>query len=453
MTLRVFSFGGNVRQGGACVLLALLVLLVFPCISIAETAKIKGVRIADRGHITRVVFDLSSPAKHKVFVLKNPHRVVLDIDRCDANGKLSAVQATSTLLKSMRYAQKSPGKLRVVFDLHATVAPKSWLLRPAAEKGHRLVLDLVSASVKQRVKPVLAMPDTPLRRRDVIVAIDAGHGGKDPGATGRGGTREKVIVLSIAKRLKKLLNQEKGMRGMLIRDRDTYVPLRGRIRKASRMNADIFISIHADAAVNRNARGSSVYVLSQHGATSEAARILARRENAVDKIGGVSLEDKDAVLKSVLVDLSQTATIDASIDLAEDILSELGLIGNILRNRVEQAGFAVLKSPDIPSVLVETAFISNPQEERRLRSSTNQQKLALAILKGIQRYLKDHAQSSMFLADAGTESKHVIRRGETLSAIADHYQVSVGEIRKANALKSDAIRVGQVLMIPASTGT
>lgn len=453
MILQVFSFGGNVRQGSICALLVLLILLVLPCVSIAGTTKVKGVRIADRGDSTRVVLDLSAPVKHKVFVLNDPYRVVLDIEQCDANGKLSAVQATGTLLKSLRYAQKSPGKLRVVFDLRAEVAPKSWLLQPVAGKGYRLVLDLVSASVKYSTKPVLAMPDTPLIQRDVIIAIDAGHGGKDPGAIGRGKTREKIIVLAIAKRLKKLMDKEKGMRGMLIRSRDTYVPLRARIGKASRMNADIFISIHADAAVNRNARGSSVYVLSQHGATSEAARILARRENAVDKIGGVSLEDKDAVLKSVLVDLSQTATIDASIDLAEDILSELGLIGNVLRDRVEQAGFAVLKSPDIPSVLVETAFISNPQEEQRLRNSAHQQKLALAILKGVQRYLKDHASSNMLLANAGTGSRHVIRRGETLSAIAGYYQVSIGEIRKANALKSDAIRAGQVLMIPASTGT
>ena len=451
MILRAFSFDGNVRRRGRCTLLVLLALLILPCASIAAGSKIKDVRIADRGNSTRVVFDLSSPAKHRVFALDSPPRVVVDIERCDANGKLGSLRASSTLLKSMRYAQKSPGTLRVVFDTKTAVTPKSWLLRPAAGKGHRLVLDLVSAGAKQRVKPVLAMPGAPLRKRDVIIAIDAGHGGRDPGAIGRGGTYEKTIVLSIAKRLKKLLDKEKGMRGMLTRDRDRYMPLRTRIRKASRMNADIFISIHADAAVNRNARGSSVYVLSKNGATSEAARILAQRENAVDTIGGVSLEDKDAVLKSVLVDLSQTATIDASIDLAEDILSELGLIGNVLRDRVEQAGFAVLKSPDIPSVLVETAFLSNPQEERRLKTGAHQQKLAQAILRGLRRYLKDHIQNGMLLA--GNGSRHVIRRGETLSTIANYYQISIGEIRRANALKSDVIRVGQVLVIPTSAGT
>ncbi len=442
--------GAGVRRSGIC---ALLLLFLFPALSTAGVSKIKDVRIADRGDSTRIVFDLTSPAKHKVFVLSNPHRVVLDIDRCSANGKLSSIKAKSTLLKSLRYAQKSPQQLRVVLDLHAAVAPKSWLLAPANGKGHRLVLDLSSKVKQPSAKPVLAMPATSRGKRDAIIAIDAGHGGKDPGAVGRRGTHEKAIVLSIAKRLKKLIDKERGMRAVMIRNRDTYVPLRTRISKASRLNADLFISIHADASVNRSAKGSSVYVLSQRGATSEAARILAQRENAVDKIGGVSLDDKDKVLKSVLVDLSQTATIDASIDLAEDILYELGAIGNLLHKRVEQAGFAVLKSPDIPSVLVETAFISNPQEEQRLRTHAHQQKLAVAILKGIRRYLKDHAQSDMLLASSGSAGRHVIRRGETLSAIANYYQVGVGELRRANALKSDKIRVGQVLKIPASTGT
>ena len=297
------------------------------------------------------------------------------------------------------------------------------------------------------------MQDAPASFRDVVVAIDAGHGGKDPGATGRGGTREKDIVLSISKRLKKLIDNEPGMRAFMIRSGDTFVPLRGRIEKASKQNADIFVSIHADAAVNRRAKGSSVYVLSQNGATSEAARILAKRENESDKIGGVSLENKDDVLKSVLVDLSQTATIDASIDLAEDILKELGQVGNILRDKVEQAGFAVLKSPDIPSVLVETAFISNPQEEKRLKTAEHQQKLATAILKGLRRYTKDHAPPNAILANvqnSSSQATYTIKRGDTLSGIAIRYQVSLVDLRKVNGLRSDMLRVGQVLTIPAT---
>ncbi len=447
----------KIRWGGRYFHLILFFILFLLCSSAfsaaAEIAKITDVRIADRQSNTRVVFELSSGAKHHVFVLKNPDRVVLDIEQCDANGKLTTSHVAGTLLKGMRYAQKSKEKLRVVFDLNTTVIPKSFLLAPTESNNHRLVIDLASTTKVKQTEPVLAIQEAPINFRDVIIAIDAGHGGKDPGAIGRSGSREKVIVLSIAKRLKALIDQEKGMQAVLIRANDTFIPLRDRIKKASSRNADVFISIHADAAVDRRARGSSVYVLSQHGATSEAARILAQRENEADKIGGVSLEDKDAVLKSVLVDLSQTATIDASIDLADDILRELNQIGKVLRNRVEQAGFAVLKSPDIPSVLVETAFISNPQEEQRLKSSKHQQALAQAILKGLRRYLKDHAPSGALLANLGTSSTHTIRRGETLSGIANRYQVSLVDLRRVNELKTDVIRVGQVLMIPVSAGT
>ena len=454
------------------VLTVIVGLIFFSSISVsaATIAKINDLRIADRKTETRVVFDLSSPVKHSIFVLKNPDRVVLDIDQCDANGKLKANYIGGTLVKNIRYAQKTNEKLRVVFDLNRTVSPKSFLLPPQSGKSYRLVIDLstesnstlvashtknssTTNSQNSRVEPVVAMKDAPLRARDVIIAIDAGHGGKDPGAIGRGGTREKHIVLAISKRLKNLIDKEPGMKAVMIRNGDVFVPLRGRIKKASKLNADIFLSIHADAAVDRRAKGSSVYVLSQHGATSEAARILAQRENAADKIGGVSLEDKDDVLKSVLVDLSQTATIDSSIDLAEDILSELAKVGNVLRDDVEQAGFAVLKSPDIPSVLIETAFISNPAEEKRLKTAQHQQKLAVAILKGLRRYTKDHTPANAIMASTQTPiplTKYTIKRGDTLSGIAVRYQVSLTDLRKVNGLQSDVLRVGQVLTIPTS---
>jgi N-acetylmuramoyl-L-alanine amidase len=435
------------------ILITSLFLLCYSAFGSSETAKINDVRIADRQSVTRVVFDLSSAVNHHVFVLKDPDRVVLDIENCDVNGKLETSGITGTLLKGMRYAQKSKEKMRIVFDLNTTVAPKSFLLAPSKGKDHRLVIDLLPTTPEKQAEPVLAMQETPINFRDVIIAVDAGHGGKDPGATGRAGSREKVLVLSIAKRLGALIDRERGMKAVLIRDRDTFVSLRGRIKKASKSNADVFISIHADAAVDRRARGSSVYVLSQHGATSEATRILAQRANEADKIGGVSLGDKDEVLKSVLVDLSQTATIDASIDLAEDVLRELNVVGKVLRNRVEQAGFAVLKSPDIPSVLVEVAFISNAQEEKRLKSGKHQQALAQAILKGVQRYLKDRAPSESLLANLGNNDIHTIRHGETLSGIAHHYQVSIVDLRRVNELKTDMIRIGQVLTIPTSVGT
>jgi len=462
----------NVLSWSAAISLCLLLLLSASSFSASEIAKISDLRIADRQTNTRVVFDLSSPVKHSIFVLKNPDRVVLDIDQCDANGKLTASHIGGTLVKELRYAQKTSDKVRVVFDLNASVSPKSFLLPPQSGKAYRLVVDLTANSQiasttntntvtnttapskeinQPRLEPVIAVPDTPTSYRDVIVAIDAGHGGKDPGAIGRGGTREKDIVLSISKRLKKLIDQEPGMQAFLVRSGDSFVPLRHRIKKASKQNADIFLSIHADAAVNRRAKGSSVYVLSQHGATSEAARILAKRENAADKIGGVSLENKDDVLKSVLVDLSQTATIDASIDLAEDILTELGLVGNVLRDTVEQAGFAVLKSPDIPSVLVETAFISNPAEEKRLKTASHQQKLATAILNGVRRYTKDHVPANTIIANVQPtipSTTYSVKRGDTLSGIAIRYQVSLVDLRKVNGLSSDMLRVGQVLTIP-----
>ena len=437
-------------------------------LSATNIAKVSDLRIADRKTETRIVFDLSSPVKHSVFVLKNPDRVVLDIDQCDANGKLSASRIGGTLVKDIRYAQKTSEKLRVVFDLNTSVSPKSFLLPPQSGKAYRLVLDLSANSTlpivakntetskpanleKPQNKPVVAMHDSMTDIRDLVVAIDPGHGGKDPGAIGRGGTREKDIVLSISKRLKNLIDKEPGMKAVMIRTNDIFIPLRGRIKRASQLDADIFVSIHADAAVNRRAKGSSVYVLSQNGATSEAARILAKRENASDKIGGVSLEDKDDVLKSVLVDLSQTATIDASIDLAEDILIELSKVGNVLRDKVEQAGFAVLKSPDIPSVLVETAFISNPAEEKRLKTAEHQQKLAVAILKGLRRYSKDHVPANAILASSPTPlTTYTIKRGDTLSGIALRHDVSLSDLRKVNGLRSDVLRVGQVLTIPTS---
>lgn len=457
------NFNASLCRLAACFSVFLLLLLSFSSFSATNLAKISDVRIADRATDTRIVFDLTSPVKHSVFILQNPDRVVLDIEQCNENGKLKANHIGGTLVKELRYAQKTREKLRVVFDLNSSVSPKSFLLPPSNGKAYRLVIDLTSSTAvasttaaseiaKPRVESVIAIQDAPTSYRDVVVAIDAGHGGKDPGATGRGRTREKDIVLAISKKLKKLIDQEPGMRAFLIRSSDTFVPLRGRIKKASKQNADIFISIHADAAVNRRAKGSSVYVLSQNGATSEAARILAKRENESDKIGGVSLENKDDVLKSVLVDLSQTATIDASIDLAEDILKELGQVGNILRDKVEQAGFAVLKSPDIPSVLVETAFISNPQEEKRLKTAKHQQKLATAILKGLRRYAKDHAPPNVILANvqnSASQTTYTIKRGDTLSGIAIRHHVSLVDLRKVNDLRSDALRVGQVLTIPA----
>jgi N-acetylmuramoyl-L-alanine amidase len=308
-------------------------------------------------------------------------------------------------------------------------------------------------------------PSTPSRAvesqaegRDIVIAIDAGHGGKDPGAHGPRGVREKDVTLALARRLAEVVNAEPGMRGVLTRNRDEFIPLRGRMERARAAQADLFVSIHADAVRNPSVRGASVYVLNEKGATDEAARRLAARENAADLIGGVSLRSKDPTLASVLLDLSQNASLSSSIDVADDILEELARVGTVRKPRVMQAPFMVLKSPDVPSVLVETAYISNPEEERRLDSHAWRSKLAGAIFAGIRDYFYANPPRGTLVAElsrrrlAGTV-EHVVRDGETLSAVAVRYSSSVALIRAANRLPSDRVVVGQVLRIPRSTET
>lgn len=285
--------------------------------------------------------------------------------------------------------------------------------------------------------------------RELIVAIDAGHGGKDVGARGPSGTHEKDVVLAIARKLAELVDKEPGMRPVLVRDGDYFIRLRDRMTKARKQRADLFVSVHADAFSDHRARGSSVFVVSERGASSEMARILAAQENAADLVGGVKLNDKDELLKSVLLDLSQSASIEASMNVADNVLSELKQVGRVHKTRVQQAGFMVLKSPDVPSILVETAFISNPEEERMLRDSRHQQRLAYAILKGIRAYFRDNPPPGTVIAAAdGARREHVVKRGETLSGIAQRYAVSMDRLRVANGMSNDTVRVGGVLRIP-----
>lgn len=286
------------------------------------------------------------------------------------------------------------------------------------------------------------------RPRDLIIAIDAGHGGKDPGARGRHGTREKDVVLAIARKLARLIEREPGMKPVLIRDGDYFLRLRERIRRAHDHRADLFISIHADAFNDTRVHGSSVYVLSRRGASSEMARLLARHENTADLVGGVSLDDKDDLLKTVLLDLSQSASIEASTEVADKVLRELRRVGKVHKRSVQKAGFVVLKSPDIPSILVETAFISNPREERKLRDPRHQERMARAILAGVRGYFEQNPPPGTLIAARVREQRHVIRPGDTLSGIARRYDVSLRELKVANGLDSDRLRVGDVLRIP-----
>jgi N-acetylmuramoyl-L-alanine amidase len=345
---------------------------------------VKDVRVWAGPDSTRVVFDLSGPAEHSVMTLSDPDRVVVDISSANAAGLARALPTNQGFLKQIRIGEQENGVLRVVMDLAANAAPKSFPVAPSGSYGHRLVVDLEPLAARAPLAVVKSASE--FHGRDIIVAIDAGHGGQDPGSIGKRGTFEKNVTLAIARRLKERIDREQGMRAVLTRDGDYFVPLRDRIARARKQQADMFISVHADAFRDRSVAGSSVYVLSARGASDESARWLADRENAADLVGGVSLDDKDDVLASVLLDLSQSASMSASIDAADKVMDSLYQMGNITRRGVKHAGFIVLKSPDIPSILVETAFISNPTEEARLLNPKHQRRLADAILEGVRSY-------------------------------------------------------------------
>lgn len=388
---------------------------------------VNSVRTWPAQDYTRLTIESRLAISHNMFNLSNPNRLVIDLEKVELGNALKElgklIGNDDPYIKSVRVGRFKPGIVRLVLDLKTEVNPQLFVLKPVAEYGYRLVLDVYPAHPVDPLMALLEQPkisipaegspaattqiaearqqeaaslhtDTPgtsinpptIRARTLIIAIDAGHGGEDPGARGRHGSREKNVTLAIARKLKELVDNEPNMRGVLIRDGDYFIPLIGRVAKARKMSADLFISIHADAFIKAKARGSSVFALSEHGATSTAARWLAKKENEADLIGGVNIAVKDPYLARTLLDLSQTATISDSMKLAKHVLNELGDINDLHRGRVEQAGFAVLKSPDMPSILVETAFISNPSEERRLNDDNYQRKLANAILGGIKSY-------------------------------------------------------------------
>jgi N-acetylmuramoyl-L-alanine amidase len=357
---------------------------------------------------TRLVFDLSAPLEHRVFTLTNPDRIVLDLDNAELAGPLPQLDFSGPLLADVRSGRPDTDILRIVLDLKTPVQPRTFVLGPAGGYGHRLVIDLLDSRALAEEKKADAEvarsatqhagPDAP--KKPFTVAIDAGHGGEDPGAIGRRyRTREKDVTLAIARALARLVNAAPGMRAVLIRDGDYYIGLRERYHRARQQRADLFVSIHADALRGRQgqASGSSVYALSEKGATDAMAKIVADKENAADLVGGVSLNEMDDVLAKVLVDLSQTKTIQDSLVFGGDLLTELRRVGPVHTSFVRQAGFMVLKAPDIPSVLIETAFISNPAEERKLRSRRFQREMAEGIFRGIKRY-RAHASTTPALA-------------------------------------------------------
>lgn len=383
--------------------------LLLSCLSMdaARAAQIIAVRVWPAADYTRVTLENDSKLKATHFLVKDPHRLVVEVEGVDLDPQLKSlvakIQSNDPYIAQVRVGQNRPGVVRLVFDLKEEIRPQVFTLEPVGEYKHRLIFDLypdnpadpITQLLNDRAKSTIAPPaktipeedKTPTLTRLVTIALDPGHGGEDPGAIGAGGSYEKNIVLSIAQRLKAKLEQQPNIRVMLTRDGDYFVPLHVRVQKARKVQADLFVSIHADAFVEPTARGSSVFALSEKGASSTAARWLANKENAADLIGGINIKSKHQHLASVLLDLSTTAQISDSLKLAKSVLGEIGNINRLHKAQVEQAGFAVLKAPDIPSILVETAFISNPEEEAKLTDNNYQDQMADALMKGIRRYL------------------------------------------------------------------
>ncbi|GLO00721.1 N-acetylmuramoyl-L-alanine amidase [Pseudomonas putida] len=460
-------------------------LLATVTVEALAVTQVKSVRLWRAPDNTRLVFDLSGPVQHSVFTLSAPDRLVIDINGATLAAPLK-VATSNTPISSVRSAQRTPTDLRVVVDLKKSVTPKSFTLAPNAQYGNRLVVDLydqeadaIAASAPppapapvqtpattpavpvSPAQPAIKLPPVPSGKREIVVAIDAGHGGEDPGASGSRGQHEKDIVLQIAKELQRQINSERGFRAELTRTGDYFIPLRKRTEIARKKGADLFISIHADAAPSRAAFGASVFALSDRGATSETARWLADTENRSDLIGGagnVSLDDKDRMLAGVLLDLSMTATLSSSLNVGQKVLGNMGRVTSLHKQRVEQAGFMVLKSPDIPSILVETGFISNNNEAAKLATASHQQALARSIHTGVRQYFQQNPPPGTYIAwlrDTGKIAagprEHTVRPGETLAMLAVRYQVSVASLRSTNSLKTDELKVGQRLDVPATT--
>lgn len=418
---------------------------------VARAGEVKTLRVTEAGDHTRAVFDVSGPHEYKLFRLQNPDRLVLDIE----GAKLAAGFKPASgdgVVAGVRTGKQGENDLRVVFDLAQGAEPKSFLLPPADKLGYRLVVDLYPENKAAATPPVLRTVQSalPAEQRKIVIAIDAGHGGKDPGAHGPSGAWEKDIVLQVARELARQIDAEPGFESFLVRDGDYYLVHQARYEKARKANADLFVSIHADAFYKPTANGSSVFVLSTRGASGEAARWLADRENR-ELVGGVALDDKDNTLAAVLLDLSQSATMKASDDVANYVLDAMKRVGKTHKPHIERANFIVLRSPDVPSMLVETGFISNPSEEKRLKDPAHRRRLAAAIVDGVRDYFSNQPPPGTWLAANATARprQHVVGPGETLSLIANRHGITLSSLRKANPAQGDLVKVGARLKIPA----
>jgi len=455
----------------------------------AQTNQVNKLRFwSDTDH-TRLVLEMSGVAKYKVFRLDSPDRLVIDFKNTQLKARLPKKQSSKSYVKKLRSGVRNRKDLRIVLDLKYAIKSKVFKVEKDANNSDRLVVDLFAsqAAMRQAEKSLAAKSKTAKAKakltvvarkklptkmmpkktsvkkktkrskyqdnlrhatgRDLIIAIDAGHGGKDSGALGKRGGKEKHIALAIAKKMATLVNKEPGMRAVLVRKGDYFIPLKRRVEIADKHGADLFVSIHADAFATTAATGASVYTLSNRGATSAAARLLAQRENRSDQIGGVELSEQSSDLAKVLIDLAQTGSMDASYEVAGSVLSELRHVGKVHNRKVQKAGFAVLKSASIPSILVETAYISNPAEERKLKDSKHQRRLASSILKGVKRYFRSNPVPGSLIAGQ-TNKEYVVAGGDTLTEVANRFNLDVSELKSYNALSSNNVRIGQILQIP-----
>jgi N-acetylmuramoyl-L-alanine amidase len=418
----------------------------------AFAADVRDIRVAQQEGVTRLVFELSDASEHRIFPLSNPERIVLDISGVDLNNSvvngLSAL--SSDVLMRVRYAKRENG-VRFVLDLAQKAKAKSTVLAANGTYGPRILVEL-EYGVQKPVTVVKSLANLSKEKRDIVIAIDPGHGGKDPGALGQYSVREKDVVLSIGNELASRINAVDGFKAVLTRSTDTFLQLRDRSRVAREANADLMISIHADAFTKSSARGASVWALSLSGKSSEMGRWLAQQENSADLVGGISLDDKDQLLAEVLLDMSMNSTIQMSLNIGKSVLGEMKGVAVLHKDSVQQAGFVVLKSPDIPSILIETGFVSNKTEAKNLSSRTYRVKLAESISKGVIEYFTRNAPDGTLVA--WKQKKHsdyvyIVNKGDTLSEIARRNQVSLPVLRQANNLSNDVIWIGQKLVIPA----
>ena len=428
-----------------------LIFLLFSSANAGST--VEDIRVWSENDKTRVVLDLTESVNHNIFTLQRPERLVIDLKDSSLSKSFNKRTKKVGFVNSIRSAMRPNGQLRVVLDLSERVIARSFRAGPNTKYGDRLVIDLVRP---QNATTVKSVDEGYQSRRNIIIAVDAGHGGRDPGAVGRK-SHEKDINLAISKELARRIDAEQGMQALLIRKSDVFIELRDRISKARDNKADLFISIHADAFHDSRANGGSVFALNLKGANDEAARQLQRRETSQVSVGGVSLHDKDEILASVLLDLSQKESLSVSLDVGAKISREMSRVTNMHSKEIKQKSFLVLKAPDIPSILVETGFISNKADEKKLRSKKHQEKLASALLAGIKSYFYANPPPDSKIAynlrnKSSTQLQHIIVRGDTISQIAERYNVSPSAIRRLNNLSNDKIRVGQTLNIPQVAG-